>query len=145
MHAPCLDWSRSWRPGQKAHTVSCHLHVLSCKRSILVFPRAKFSTRVDWDLEASRSFRPTPRERIWSNIVQSYFVRCQDLGIQDLAPVSHKCTVSGKQTRHHVARVAREGILMWIRAKLPVHAPCLDWSRFGRSRPEAHAVSFRLV
>ena len=46
-----------------------------------------------------------------------------------------------KQTRHHVARVAREGTLMWIRAKLPVHALCLDWSRFGRSRPEAHAVS----
>ena len=27
-----------------------------------------------------------------------------------------------KQTRHHAARVAREGILMWIRAKLSVHA-----------------------
>ena len=27
-----------------------------------------------------------------------------------------------KLTRHHVARVAREGILLWILAKLPVRA-----------------------
>ena len=46
-----------------------------------------------------------------------------------------------KQTRHHVARVAREGILMWIRAKLPVYAPCLDWSRFGRSRQKTNTAS----
>ena len=38
---------------------------------------------------------------------------------------------SRKQTRHHAACVAREGILLWILAKLTVHAPCLDWSRFG--------------
>ena len=45
---------------------------------------------------------------------------------------------SRKQTRHHAACVAREGILLWILAKLPVHAPCLDWSRFRCSRQEAH-------
>ena len=106
-----------------------------------------------------------------------------------------------QQTRHHVARVAREGILLWIRAKLPVHAlvsglesmrafwsgslhgimrllcddrrnevqgvpalagacgctllwirtelpvhaPCLDWSRFGRSRQEAYTVSYGIL
>ena len=37
------------------------------------------------------------------------------LGVDLGAPVR-------KQTRHHVARVAREGILLWIRAKLPVRA-----------------------
>ena len=37
------------------------------------------------------------------------------LGVDSGVPVR-------KQTRHHVARVAREGTLMWIRAKLPVHA-----------------------
>ena len=25
--------------------------------------------------------------------------------------------------------------------ELPVHAPCLDWSRFSRSRREAHTAS----
>ena len=68
-----------------------------------------------------------------------------------MAPVSHKCTrvwlgvdsgdLVRKQTRHHVARVAREGILLWILAKLPVHAPCLNWSRFGRSGQKAHTAS----
>ena len=29
---------------------------------------------------------------------------------------------------------------MWIRAKLPVHAPCLAWSRFGRSRQKANTA-----
>ena len=46
-----------------------------------------------------------------------------------------------KQTRHHVARVAREGILMWIRTKLPVHALSLDRSRFRRSRHKANTAS----
>ena len=40
-------------------------------------------------------FRPTPRKNIWSNLVQSFLVRCQGLGIQDLTPVSHECTVPG--------------------------------------------------
>ena len=116
------------------------------------------------------------------------------LGVDLGAPVR-------KQTRHHVARVAREGTLLrirtklpvhalvsglesiralrsesshgimrqlcddrrnevqgipalagacgctllWIRAKLPVHAPCLDWSRFRRSRQEAHTVSYGIL
>ena len=82
-------------------------------------------------------------------------VLCQDLGIRDLAPVSHECTVSGlesirafpseskhgKLTWHHVAYVACEGTLLWIQTKLPVHAPCLDWSRFGRSRQKANTAS----
>ena len=60
------------------------------------------------------------------------------LGVDSGVPVS-------KQTRHHVARVAREGTLLWILAKLPVHALCLAWSRFGRSRQEAHTVSFGIL
>ena len=56
------------------------------------------------------------------------------IGVDSGVPVT-------KQTRHHVAYVAREGILLWIRAKHPVHAPCLDWSRFGRSHPKAHTIS----
>jgi hypothetical protein len=51
---------------------------------------------------------------------------------------------SRKQTRHHAACVAREGILLWILAKLPVHAPCLDWSRLGRSGQKAHTVSCQI-
>ena len=56
------------------------------------------------------------------------------LGVDSGVPVR-------KQTRHHVARVAREGILMWIRTKLPVHALSLDRSRFGRSRQKANTAS----
>ena len=115
------------------------------------------------------------------------------LGVDSGVPVR-------KQTRHHVARVAREGILMWIRTKLPVHAlvsglesiralrsesshgimrllcddrrnevqgipalagacgctllwiwtelpvhaPCLNWSRFRRCRQEAHTASCQI-
>ena len=36
-----------------------------------------------------------------------------------------------KLFRHHVAYVAREGILLWIQTELPVHALCLDWSRIS--------------
>ena len=125
------------------------------KRSILAFPCAKFSTRVDLDLPL-RFFVLRPLgcfDDTTQTILVSFRagVLCQDLGIQDLAPVSHKCTRvwlgvdSGvpvrKQTRHHVARVAREGILLWILAKLPVHAPCLNWSRFGRSGQKANTAS----
>ena len=49
--------------------------VVSCKMSILAFPRAKFLSRVHLDLAAARSFRPTLHEKIWPNFVQSYFVR----------------------------------------------------------------------
>ena len=31
--------------------------------------------------------------------------------------------------------------LLWILAKLPVHAPCLNWSRFGRSGQKANTAS----
>ena len=41
--------------------------------------------------------------------------------------------------------VARDCTLMWIRTKLPMHAVCLDWNRFGRSRQEAHAVSCTIL
>ena len=37
--------------------------------------------------------------------------------------------------------VARECTLLWIQTKFPVHAPCLDWSRFWRSGQKALAVS----
>ena len=49
--------------------------VVSCKMSILAFPRAKFLSRVHLDLAAARIFRPTLHEKIWPNFVQSYFVR----------------------------------------------------------------------
>ena len=87
-------------------------HVSFLQRSILAFPRAKFSSRVDLDLEASRSFRPTPHTKIWGNFVQSYFVRILAYGT-------------------------------WLRSLM--NAPCLPWSRFGRSRQEAHTVSYGIL
>ena len=35
--------------------------------------------------------------------------------------------------------------LLWIRTELPVHAPCLNWSRLRRSRQEAHTVSYGIL
>ena len=50
-------------------------HMVFCAKSSLTCSRAKFSSRVHLGLEASRMFRPTPHTKIWSNFVQSYFVR----------------------------------------------------------------------
>ena len=92
-------------------------HVVSCKISILAFPRAKFLSRVDLDLPL-RFFVLRPLgcfDDTTQTILVSFRagVLCQDLGIQDLAPVSHKCTRvwlgvdSGvpvrKQTRHYAS------------------------------------------
>ena len=41
--------------------------------------------------------------------------------------------------------VARECTLLLIQAELPVHAPCLNWSRLRRSRQEAHTVSYGIL
>ena len=127
-------------------------HMVFCAKSSLTCSRAKFSTRVDLDLEASRMFRPTPRERIWSDFVQAHFVRTLAYGTWLRSRVNAPCLNWGrfrrschKLMRHHVARVAREGILMWIRTQLPVHAPCLNWSRFRRSRQEAHTASYGIL
>ena len=103
MHSVCIGVDS----GVTAEKLMRH-HVVSCKMSILAFPRAKFSTRVHLDLAAARIFRPTPRKNIWPNFVRSYSVR----------------------TWH-------TGLLL----RSLVNAPCLDWSRFWRSRQEAHAVS----
>ena len=61
-------------------------------------------------------FRPTPRKNIWSNLVQSFFVRCQDLGIQVLTPVSRECTVSGLESILAIPSRSSCGI-MWYLAK----------------------------
>ena len=58
--------------------------------------------------QASRSFRPTPQTKIWSNFVQSYFVRTLAYGT-------------------------------WLRSL--INAPCLDWSRFGRSGQKTNTAS----
>ena len=50
-------------------------HMVICAKSSLTCRRAKFSSRVHLDLEASRMFRPTPRKKIWSHFVLSHFVR----------------------------------------------------------------------
>ena len=71
VHAPCLGWSRFSRSRREAHTASCPIFA----KVDLAFPRANFSTQIHLDLEASRIFRTTPRKKIWSHFVQSYFVR----------------------------------------------------------------------
>ena len=55
-------------------------HMVFCAKSSLTCSRAKFSSRVHLGLEASRMFRTTPRKKIWSNFVQSYFVRTMAYG-----------------------------------------------------------------
>ena len=70
--------------------------VVSCKMSILAFPRAKFSTRVDLDREAPRSFRPTPRKNIWPNFVRSYSVRTWHTGLLLRSLVNAPCLHSSR-------------------------------------------------
>ena len=79
--------------------------------------------------QASRSFRPTPHTKIWCNFVLSCFVRTLAYGTWLRSLINAPCLPgvdSGdpvrKQTRHHVACTAREGTLLWILAKLLVHA-----------------------
>ena len=106
VHAPCLDWSRFRRSRQEAHTASCPIFA----KVDFGLPRAKFSSRVHLGIQASRIFRTTPRKKIWSHFVQSYFVRTLAYGT-------------------------------WLRSL--VNVPCLDWSRFGRSRQKANTASPR--
>ena len=148
MHALRPDSVRFSRSRREAHTGSRQLFA----KVDFGLPRADFLSRVDLDLQASRMFRTTPRKKIWCNFVLSCFVRTLAYGTWLRSLINAPCLPgvdSGdpvrKQTRHHVARVAREGILLWIRAKLPVHAPCLDWSRFRRSREKAHTVSYGIL
>ena len=142
MHAPCLDWSRLGRSGQKAHMASCHL----LQKVDFGLPRAKFFTRVDLDLQASRMFRPTPHTKNRSNFVQSYFVRT--LAYRTWLRSLINALVSGLESMrafwsgslHGIMRLLCDdrrnevqGIpalagacgctLLWIWTELPVHAP----------------------
>ena len=90
-------------------------HMVFCAKSSLTCSRAKFSSRVHLDLEASRMFRPTPRKKIWSNFVQSYFVRTLAYGTNFV--------------QSYFVRTLAYGT--WLRSL--INAPCLAWSRFGRS------------
>ena len=90
---PCMH--RVWiqcDSGVSVEKLTRH-HVRFLQKVDFGLPRAKFSTRVDLDLEASRIFSTDTTQKflVYSRAV--VLVRCRDLGIQDLAPVSHKCTV----------------------------------------------------
>ena len=139
-----MRFSRSRR---EAHTGSRQLFA----KVDFGLPRADFLSRVDLDLQASRMFRTTPRKKIWCSFVLSCSVRTLAYGTWLRSLINAPCLPgvdSGapvqKQTRHHVACTAREGTLLWILAKLLVHALCLAWSRFGRSRREAHTASCQI-
>ena len=94
-----------------------------CAKSSLTCSRAKVSSRVHLDLEASRMFGTTPRKKIWSNFVQSYFVRTLRYGTNFV--------------RSYFVRTLAYGT--WLRSL--INAPCLDWGRFGRSRQKAITAS----
>ena len=120
-------------------------HVRFLQRSILAFPRANFSSRVDLDLEASRSFRPTPHTKIWCNFVQSYFVRILAYGTWLRSLINAPCLDWGRFGRSRqkaitascVNSVMMEGmryevclLLQWL-----VGAPCYG---YGQSSPCMH-------
>ena len=104
LHALRPDSVRFSRSRREAHTASCQLFA----KVDFGLPRADFLSRVDLDLEASRSFRPTPHTKIWCNFVQSYFVR-----------------------------ILAYGTWLWSL----INAPCLAWSRFGRSGQKTNTAS----
>ena len=59
------------------------------------------------------------------------------VGSIDPAPVARECSLCVGSI--DPAPVSHESNLLWIQSKLPLSAPCLDWSRCWRSRPKAHA------
>ena len=139
-----------------------------CAKTSLTGSRAKFSSRVHLDLEASRIFGTTPRKKIWSNFVLSYFVRVLAYGtwlrslINALVSGLESIRAFRSENKHGIMRQLCDDrrnevrgmpalagacgcTLLWIRTELPVHAPCLDWSRLRRSRQEAHTVSYGIL
>ena len=88
---PCMHFVRiecdSVDPVEKLTHGSCQLFA----KVDFGLPRADFLSRVDLDLEASRSFRPTPQTKIWCNFVQSYFVRILAYGTWLRSRVNAPC------------------------------------------------------
>ena len=94
-----------------------------CAKTSLTGSRAKFSSRVHLGLEASRMFRPTPRKKIWSHFVQSYFVRTLRYGTNFV--------------QSYFVRTLAYGT--WLRSLM--NAPCLAWGRFGRCGQKTNTAS----
>ena len=104
-----------------------------------------FPLKSTWILRPLGVFDRHHTQKFWSNFVQSYCVRTLAYGTWLRSLINAPCLPgvdSGdpvrKLTRHHVACTAREGTLLWILAKLLVHAPYLDWGRFWRSGQKAN-------
>ena len=121
---------------RQAHMASCSICSLSGSPLVDTDKAPRACTRVwigvDWGVPVRKLTRHHVRFllKVDFGLPRANFSTQDDLDLE----VSR---TSRKQTRHHAACVAREGILLWILAKLPVHAPCLDWSRFGRSGQKA--------
>ena len=73
--------------------------------------RMRVGTQSTWIFRPLGLFDRRHAQNIWSNSDQSYFVRCQDLGIRDLTPVSHKCTVSGLESIRAFPSESSHGIM----------------------------------
>ena len=71
---------------------------VECTCGVAQLSRMRVGTQSTWIFRPLGLFDRRHAQNIWSNSDQSYFVRCQDLGIRDLTPVSHKCTVSGLES-----------------------------------------------
>ena len=93
---PCMHFVRiecdSVGPVEKLTHGSCQLFA----KVDFGLPRADFLSRVDLDLEASRSFRPTPQTKIWCNFVQSCFVRTLAYGTWLRSRVNVPCPAWGR-------------------------------------------------
>ena len=122
VHALCLDWGRFWRSGQTTNTALCVYSAMieGMRYKVYLLLQGRVVHPV---MDMDRA----PRA-------------CTVSGLESIRAFPSE-SKHGKLTWHHVAYVACEGTLLWIQTKLPVHAPCLDWSRFGRSRQKAHTVS----
>ena len=144
---PCMHFVRiecdSVDPVEKLTHGSCQLFA----KVDFGLPRADFLSRVDLDLEASRSFRPTPHTKIWCNFVLSYFVRILAYGTWLRSLINAPCLDWGRFGRSRqkaitascVNSVMMEGmryevclLLQWL-----VGAPCYG---YGQSSPCMHRV-----
>ena len=167
MHAPCLDSSRLGRSRQKAHAVSCGVWQ---KSRFWPSPVRNFPLESIWilrplgcfDRHHAKKFGLISCSRTLSGVrTLAYGTWLRSL-INALVSGLESIRALRSESSHGIMRllcddrrnevqgipalaVACGCTLLWIRTELPVHAPCLNWSRFRRSRQEAHTVSYGIL
>ena len=139
-----------------------------CKRSILASLVRSFSSRVDLDLEASRSFRPTPHTKFGVISCSRTLSGPWHTGLGSGLSEMHSCLAWSRfgrsRQKANTALCVYSAMIEGMRYKVylllqglvsapsygygqssPCMHSCLAWSRFRRYRQEAHTVSYGIL